>query len=212
MRRRRPTPSSSGSTPADCSEIDLEHIGLGVRGAAVLGAALESNELIARLYLSGNRIGAEGARLLATALSKNRALKELYLSGNDVGSEGAAALGAALAKNEALAELGLSANGIDDAGAEALATALEANSALTSLTLGSNRIGDEGAMALVIALQVCISLLPCLYSRLHSRLHLSPLYSRPAEEELRAHRARARQQRPERGDDTAGRQAARGAP
>ena len=86
---------------------------------------------LVQLNLENNSsIGDVGASALAVALQVNNTLTQLNLSGNNVGDEGATALAIALQENTTLTQLILSANSIRGVGASALATALSVNASL----------------------------------------------------------------------------------
>ena len=79
--------------PAALLSLDLEHNSVRDAGAAVLAAALATNDSLQILQLKFNDIGDDGAAALASMLATNRALTKLNLRGNTaIGPAGARAL------------------------------------------------------------------------------------------------------------------------
>lgn len=144
--------------------LDLVNTQLGDDGlSAILGALIEANQSLERLYLGGNQIGPKHATLLAKLIRVHPRLSALFLNVNRLGDQGAVMIAQAIAERDQLRELGLSSNGIGDRGAVALAEALTGNQSLILLELGyspstrvlaekGNQIGDQGAAALAVML------------------------------------------------------------
>ena len=137
---------------------------IGVAGIQALGAALQVNHTLQKLNLFDNGIGITSAQAIATALKVNQTLQSLDLRCNQIGKVGAQILGAALQVNHTLQKLNIWSNEIGDTGARALGASLKVNHTLQKLNLGSNQIGAVGAQALAAALQVNHTLQAlCLY-------------------------------------------------
>ena len=139
-------------------ECQLQHYGIGKKGAPALGASLRVNVCMRALGLSDNGLGGEGVRSLVDALLGGGApaLIILDLSQNQAGPDGAAALGELLAEQtkteRGLQTLRFDANAIGDKGAGQLASGLATNRALRSLHLCRNEVGCEGAGLMAPAL------------------------------------------------------------
>ena len=131
---------------------------IGDAGAQFLGAALQVNQSLQSLYIESNQISGTGAQALGAALQVNQSLQSLYFWHNHIDAAGAQALGVALQVNQSIQLLNLSGNLIGDAGAQFLGAALQVNQSLQSLNLSENQIGDDGTQALGVALQVNQSL------------------------------------------------------
>ena len=139
-------------------ECQLQHYGIGKKGAPALGASLRVNVCMRALGLSDNGLGSEGVRSLVDALLGGGApaLIILDLSQNQAGPDGAAALGELLAEHTktecGLQTLRFDANVIGDKGAGQLASGLATNRSLRSLHLCRNEVGCEGAGLMAPAL------------------------------------------------------------
>ena len=139
-------------------ECQLQHYGIGKKGAPALGASLRVNVCMRALGLSDNGLGGEGVRSLVDALLGGGApaLIILDLSQNQAGPDGAAALGELLAEQtkteRGLQTLRFDANAIGDKGAGQLASGLATNRALRALHLCRNEVGCEGAGLMAPAL------------------------------------------------------------
>ena len=139
-------------------ECQLQHYGIGKKGAPALGASLRVNVCMRALDLSDNGLGSAGVRSLVDAILGGGApaLIILDLSQNQAGPDGAAALGELLAeqtKSESgLQTLRFDANAIGDKGAGQLASGLTTNRALRALHLCRNEVGCEGAGQMAPAL------------------------------------------------------------
>ena len=108
-------------------ELDLSFNGIGAKGAAALGAAIETNASLRTLRLSRNGVGAAGAGALAA---------------------GMLAQGAGAEPGGALIALDLSRNGLGVEGARALRPAVQGCSALLALDVQHNTLGETGAAIL----------------------------------------------------------------
>uniref|UniRef100_A0A8D0H4G4 Leucine rich repeat containing 74A n=1 Tax=Sphenodon punctatus TaxID=8508 RepID=A0A8D0H4G4_SPHPU len=137
--------------------INLNHHGLGPKGAKAIAIALVSNTTIIHLELEDNWILAEGAMCLVQMLRENcyiqdlvsdlppysntlELVKELDLSHNEFSERGGEQLGQMLANNEALEVLNLSWNHLRMKGAVALGAGLRVNGTLKILDLSWNAL------------------------------------------------------------------------
>jgi len=133
---------------------ELQHYGIGKRGAVPLATSLRMNTYVCAIELSDNGLGSEGVVSIVEALLGGGApaLRSLDMSQNQAGPDGARALGDLLAEHTAtdagLASLRFDANAIGDRGAGFLARGLDANRSLQVLSLARNEIGCEGATQL----------------------------------------------------------------
>ena len=72
---------------ANLQILNLKYASINDAGAAILAAALETNESLEILNLEGNDISDVGAQTLLNALSKNRSLQRLILDDNPISEE-----------------------------------------------------------------------------------------------------------------------------
>ncbi|XP_072193577.1 leucine-rich repeat-containing protein 74A [Excalfactoria chinensis] len=79
--------------------INLNHHGLGPKGAKAIAIALVSNAAVTHLELEDNHILAEGAKCIAEMLRENCSLRELNISNNHLDTEGAEAIASLLLEN-----------------------------------------------------------------------------------------------------------------
>ncbi|KAM8807950.1 leucine-rich repeat-containing protein 74A [Eudromia elegans] len=79
--------------------INLNHHGLGPKGAKAIAIALVSNASVIHLELEDNWILAEGAVCIAQMLRENCCLQKLNISNNHLGTEGAEAIARLLSDN-----------------------------------------------------------------------------------------------------------------
>lgn len=126
---------------------NLNHHGMGVRGALAVAECLKVNDKIRSINLGDNWLGDAGCEAMAEVLAVNVTLTSLSLASNRIGKPGAQALASKLAGNVSLAELNLRGNHLDDRAALALATAVGSNNALTRLDLSYNHLGEEAGRA-----------------------------------------------------------------
>ena len=64
----------------ECTVLDLSNHGLGFGGATALAAALDDNETLVEIRLSGNSIGNQGGIAVARALAANDSVRTLDIS------------------------------------------------------------------------------------------------------------------------------------
>ncbi|KAM4667341.1 LOW QUALITY PROTEIN: leucine-rich repeat-containing protein 74A [Amazona ochrocephala] len=163
------------------SYINLNHYGLGPKGAKAIAIALMSNETVTHLELEDNCMLAEGAICIAEMLRENSTLQELnisnnnldtagakaiagllldnmflhtiLLSGNNFGEESALYFPEALMSNFQVKKLDLSHNEFSEKGGQLLGQMLDSNSKLEILDLSWNHLGRKGAVALAKGLR-----------------------------------------------------------
>ena len=121
-----------------CEILDLGYNKLTSEGARIIGAAMGTNPIMRRLYLSGNRIADDGANHLAHTINSSR-LFVLGLSENGITDQGAQHLGVMLKGNGRLKVLGLEGNDMSDQGVELLVDGLRKNTNLQRLLLAKNK-------------------------------------------------------------------------
>jgi Ran GTPase-activating protein (RanGAP) involved in mRNA processing and transport len=141
-------------------QLHLGGNGIGVLGAAVLGAALEVKDCALQcLSLRHNHLGHKGAAALAAGLQNNRSLSQLDVWGNQLRAKGAAKLLLCLTSagpKSALRQLGLGNNLIKEnaegAFAAALKSMLDSKVKLQTLELQYNMLDSSALKTLVLAL------------------------------------------------------------
>ncbi|MBN3292219.1 LR74A protein, partial [Polypterus senegalus] len=133
--------------------LNLNHRGLGPRGAKALAIMLVSNTSITSLELEDNHIQAEGAASLTEMLRVNSTIQDLNMSNNHLYSTGAALFAKVLLSNTSLRTIKLSGNQFKDEDAKGFADVLSVNITLKILDLSWNGFGNEGALALGEALK-----------------------------------------------------------
>ncbi|XP_025913001.1 leucine-rich repeat-containing protein 74A [Apteryx rowi] len=125
--------------------INLNHHGLGPRGAKAIAIALVSNATVTHLELEDNWILAEGAVCLAQMLRENCCLQELNISNNHLDTEGAEAIASLLLDNMSyLHALQLSGNNFGEETAPYFAEALMGNYQVKELDLSHNEFSEKG--------------------------------------------------------------------
>jgi len=92
----------------EADHVNLNHHGMGVKGALAVAACLKANDKILSINLGDSWLGDQGSAALADVLAINRTLTSLSLTSNRIGLPGARALAAKLRENTTLAELNLS--------------------------------------------------------------------------------------------------------
>lgn len=142
--------------PSSFSHSDLDSFicnpEIGKDGAIKIAQALEKNETLVALDLSGNKIRGRAITAICEMLRVNKTLKILYLEHNKIDDADCKKFAEVLARNEVLEELCLSYNNISDKGARAIASSLKKNRTLKELWMNGNKIRDGGARALGRAL------------------------------------------------------------
>lgn len=133
---------------------ELRDLRIGDEHGVMMAGLLASNESVAVLNLSSNRLYCKVARAFARALEKNKSLTSLDLSGNFLGGyaeyeayvsdlSGISALCAALKRNRGLIVLNLEDNRLHVRGAQLVADALAANHTLCMLNVSNTGIGTQ---------------------------------------------------------------------
>ena len=87
------------------TELTLNCLGIGNKGATAIGAALAVNGSLTNLSLAGNIIECNDGVAIAEALKVNGSLTSLDLDFNEIGDEGATAIAEALQVNGSLKQL-----------------------------------------------------------------------------------------------------------
>mmetsp|Transcript_3925 Transcript_3925/g.4528 ORF Transcript_3925/g.4528 Transcript_3925/m.4528 type:complete len:340 (-) Transcript_3925:492-1511(-) len=144
------------SRPSSFSHSELkDHVTnpeIGKDGAIKIAKALESNDKLVALDLSGNKIRGRAITAICKMLKQNKTLRILYLEHNLIDDADCKKFAEVLSRNEVLEELCLSYNNISNKGARAIADALKKNRTLKELWMNGNKIRDGGARALGRAL------------------------------------------------------------
>ncbi|NWH48832.1 LR74A protein, partial [Fregata magnificens] len=129
--------------------INLNHHGLGPKGAKAIAIALVSNATVTHLELEDNCILAEGAICIAEMLRENSCLQELNISNNHLDTAGAEAIASLLLDNMSyLHALHLSGNNFGEETALYFAEALMGNYQVKELDLSHNEFYEKGGQLL----------------------------------------------------------------
>jgi hypothetical protein len=131
----------------EVEHINLNHHGMGVKGAVAVSECLKVNDKIRSLNLGDNWLGDQGCAAMAEVLGVNQTLTSLSLSSNRIGLPGAHALAKKIRVNGSLAELNLRSNRLDDRAAIQLAASIATSTSLTRLDLSYNHFGEEAGKA-----------------------------------------------------------------
>ncbi|XP_068110601.1 leucine-rich repeat-containing protein 74A [Hyperolius riggenbachi] len=126
------------------SNLQLNHHGLGPRGASAIAQSLMWNSTITQLSLEDNAIHAEGLEKLVEVLRVNRHIRELNLSNNGLGESGSELLCRMLLENVSLLRLQLAHNEFRDQSAGHFADAFSTNFRVTALDLSHNEFCEKG--------------------------------------------------------------------
>ncbi|XP_066551152.1 leucine-rich repeat-containing protein 74A [Amia ocellicauda] len=138
--------------------LELEDNGLQAEGVKYLVEMLKANCTIQNLNLSNNHLQSAGADYISRMLLDNISLRSLKLSGNEFREEDAKSLSDAFSSNYRVRELDLSHNEFMEKGGEHLGQMLANNEGLEALNLSWNRLRMKGAVALCAGLKVNITL------------------------------------------------------
>ncbi|KAG2457907.1 LR74A protein, partial [Polypterus senegalus] len=128
--------------------LNLNHRGLGPRGAKALAIMLVSNTSITSLELEDNHIQAEGAASLTEMLRVNSTIQDLNMSNNHLYSTGAALFAKVLLSNTSLRTIKLSGNQFKDEDAKGFADVLSSNFRVKELDLSHNQFREKGGECL----------------------------------------------------------------
>uniref|UniRef100_A0A672H207 Leucine rich repeat containing 74A n=1 Tax=Salarias fasciatus TaxID=181472 RepID=A0A672H207_SALFA len=109
-RRIGAVPVSAFVRAVSDTTVNLNHYGVGPRGARALAVALKVT-VVTKLELEDNRLKAEGTRYLMKMLQSNTTIESLNISHNQLGLEGASFCTSPLFQDDRLIrELDLSSN------------------------------------------------------------------------------------------------------
>ena len=103
------------------------------------------------LDLSFNKFNGNEFKKLFSALNYNNKLRKLNVSGNNISIDTASNISECLKVNQCLNELNLSVNSLEDKGAEILAEAIKFNKTLQILDISRNSISKKGIMDIMEA-------------------------------------------------------------
>ncbi|XP_075782929.1 leucine-rich repeat-containing protein 74A isoform X1 [Pelodiscus sinensis] len=125
--------------------MNLNHHGLGPKGAKAIAIALVSNTTIIHLELEDNWILAEGVMCLVQMLRENCYIQELNISNNHLDTEGAEAISRIFLDNiSSLRAVQLSGNNFREETAQFFAEALLGNYRVKELDLSHNEFSEKG--------------------------------------------------------------------
>ncbi|CAM4571072.1 unnamed protein product [Lepidochelys olivacea] len=125
--------------------MNLNHHGLGPKGAKAIAITLVSNTTITHLELEDNWILAEGVTCLVQMLRENCYIQELNISNNHIGTEGAEAISRMFLDNiSCLRAVQLSGNNFREETAQYFAEALLGNYRVKELDLSHNEFSEKG--------------------------------------------------------------------
>lgn len=140
--------SSAFLTHITIAENDLKS-----EGARIICEAVQMNNMIVSLDLSGNGLIECDGKTCQMLIKSSTSLQELYLGHNELMDQGVMKIAAALKVNETLKILDLSWNHIRLKGAEAIGEALEQNVSLRNVNLAWNGLYRDGSESLALALK-----------------------------------------------------------
>ena len=126
--------------------VDLQHYGIGDKGAIAVSSALARNMTVKKLNLADNGISTIGAEALALMLKDNCFVSQLDVSENRIGTKGIECFGEMLNENDCLVNLGLGYCGLQEKGIPKLLQSGRIR--LRIMNLKGNELGDEGAIKL----------------------------------------------------------------
>ncbi|KAH3732716.1 Protein NLRC3 [Pelomyxa schiedti] len=125
------------------------NVAIGDEGISAIMAALETQNTLIYLDISGTGISATGAMQVGRSLAKNVTLLNLALCGNpDIGEIGVAEIGNLMASNQSIWELVMSDVGSSAQASQQLFSVLQSNKTLIAIDFARNEIGTEAATAL----------------------------------------------------------------
>ena len=142
-------------------------------GATKLATALKTISSLKVLDLNNNNILEETADELSAAIRANDLLEKLYLSGNHLGSSTVMIVNA-LKEISSLKVLNLNNNNIPEEAADELATAIRANNSLEELWLGGNRLGSSTVLIVNALKEISTLKVLDLNDNMNTRNELAP--------------------------------------
>ncbi|NWX99392.1 LR74A protein, partial [Nothoprocta ornata] len=130
--------------------INLNHHGLGPKGAKAIAIALVSNASVTHLELEDNWILAEGAVCIAQMLRENCCLQKLNISNNHLGTKGAEAIAKLLLDNMSYLQVLQLSGGLHAPRAHSLCMifSLQSNYQVKELDLSHNEFSEKGGQLL----------------------------------------------------------------
>ncbi|XP_043929404.1 leucine-rich repeat-containing protein 74A-like [Protopterus annectens] len=128
----------------DSPHMNLNHHGLGPKGARALAIALVNNNKIISMGLEDNWILGEGAKYFAEMLKQNCFIQDLNLSNNHLQYQGAEAIAKLLPDNIGLKSIQLSGNEFREESARILSEYLSFNYRIKELDLSHNEFSEKG--------------------------------------------------------------------
>uniref|UniRef100_A0A8C6ZLR6 Uncharacterized protein n=1 Tax=Nothoprocta perdicaria TaxID=30464 RepID=A0A8C6ZLR6_NOTPE len=137
--------------------INLNHHGLGPKGAKAIAIALVSNASVTHLELEDNWILAEGAVCIAQMLRENCCLQKLNISNNHLGTKGAEAIAKLLLDNMSYLQVLQLSGGLNASRAHSLCMifSLQSNYQVKELDLSHNEFSEKGGQLLGQMLGKC---------------------------------------------------------
>ncbi|XP_078516070.1 leucine-rich repeat-containing protein 74A isoform X1 [Lissotriton helveticus] len=130
----------------EAERVEMNHHGLGPKGARAIAIALVSNMNIISLSLKDNWIQDEGLADLVEMLRENYYIQELDLSNNQLQFRGSEEFCKMLHENAALQVVKLSGNAFKDVSAKHFSEALSVNFKLQQLDLSHNAFCESGGV------------------------------------------------------------------
>ena len=165
--------------------LDLEINNIPEQVADELSAAIRTNVLLEKLWLSGNHLGSSTVKIInalnkvttlkeltlndnknrseelipaiTSVVTKNELMKRLMLCDNNLNDDGVIKIAQSLCKHSNLKFIDLQINKITKAAAEALASIISSNTGLEEVYLGNNQL-QSGVIKIASALQNVSSL------------------------------------------------------
>ncbi|XP_040920936.1 leucine-rich repeat-containing protein 74A-like [Toxotes jaculatrix] len=151
--------------------LNLNHYGVGPRGAKALATALQNDSDVTNLELEDNALRAQGTRYLMEMLQTNMSIQCLNLSNNQLHLEGAAVVSKMLCDNYYIKSIKLAGNYLDDSAAKYFADALKGDYVVKVLDLSDNKFSDTGGEHLghMLATNVGIEVLNLSWNQIGKR-------------------------------------------
>ncbi len=139
---------------------NFNNTGIDNEQVAIISNGLEQNKNLVELHLENNQITDVGARHLITALEKNDCIEKINLSGNKISADNLEKINVLLLRNQKfarlninklgnIASLDLSNNNHNDEDVKIIVKGLGQNNTLITLDLSNNQITDTGAELII---------------------------------------------------------------